>query len=186
MFTDRKYKIELPGESYDGTTPNFSRWHGYSYKRYHATLRRGLSPGLPPIVRLIKQVGLVSSPTHDSVGAPDDVIDTFVRGDRIVIDVTFAEAMRVAGGTATATGGNSDVKLRVDVGGTVKKFPLERVLYGGQALRFAYDRGRGRHGRGRVLPVARHGGRRGADAGGAGGHPQGDRHERRPRTWTRI
>ena len=84
-----------------------------------------------PTAPTIKQVGLVSSPTHDA--NRDSVYDTFVRGDRIVIDATFAEAMRVDAG-----GSNANVALRVDIGGTVKRFPLERVLNAGQTLRFAY------------------------------------------------
>ena len=83
-----------------------------------------------PMINLVR---VVSAPTHDADGGGDN--DTYVEGDEILIDVEFrsGEAVKVD------TQGDSDnVALRVDMGGTTKKFAFDRVLHGYETLRFAY------------------------------------------------
>ena len=79
----------------------------------------------------IDLVRVVSRPTHDADG--DGTNDTYVAGDEILIDVEFAEAVKV-----DTQDDDANVALRVDVGGTTKKFALDRVLDGYETLRFAY------------------------------------------------
>ena len=80
----------------------------------------------------IEAVSVVSSPTHDSDG--DGINDTYVRGDKILIDVAISgEAVKVTG-----IGLNRNVDLRLAVGTGRPLAVLERVLLGGKILRFAY------------------------------------------------
>jgi len=116
-----------PGQSYRVTVTAHS---GSDSTTTAGTVRAGTGSANPTAPTIAK-VGLVSLPTHDA--NRDGVYDTYVRDDRILISVTFSEAMAV-----DAKGNNANVALRVDLGGVVKKFPLERVLDRGQTLRFAY------------------------------------------------
>ena len=86
----------------------------------------------------ISLVRVVSKPTADAVGR-DGVHDTYMSEDRILVDVEFDMVVEVTGGTATGGSGNSDVKLRLEIGGAEKDLPLEAVLHGGRTLRFAYE-----------------------------------------------
>ena len=53
----------------------------------------------------IELVRIVSAPSHDANG--DGAYDTYIRGDRILVDVEFSEPVRVAGGA---------LRLRLDLG----------------------------------------------------------------------
>jgi len=55
----------------------------------------------------IASVTLSSTPSFDADG--DNTADTYIRGDRIVMDVRFSEAV-------TVSGGNNNVRLRLDLG----------------------------------------------------------------------
>ena len=86
-----------------------------------------------PTAPTIDLVRVVSAPTHDSDG--DGRNDTYVKGDRILVDVEFRSGEAVEADTGDD---NDNVALCVDVGGTTKKFPFDRVVHGGETLRFAY------------------------------------------------
>ena len=110
-------------ESRDGTaTP----WSTATNKLKFAIEGKALA-----ILPTIDLVRVVSRPTHDADG--DGTNDTYVAGDEILVDVEFAEAVKV-----DTQDDNANVALRVDVGGTTKKFALDRVLDGYETLRFAY------------------------------------------------
>ena len=91
-----------------------------------------------PAAAKIGLVRIVSKPTHDSDTTDTDKRhDTYVRGDRILVDVEFNEAVEV--------GGDRNVRLRLDVGtddttltNSRRTAALEGVLNGGMTLRFAY------------------------------------------------
>ena len=90
-------------------------------------------PTTTPTVDLVR---VVSAPTHDSDS--DGQFDTYVRDDEILFDVEYSEPVVVAGG-------NSNVRVRVDLGtddtdlaNSRKTASLQSVLYGGRTLRFAY------------------------------------------------
>ena len=55
----------------------------------------------------IASVTISSTPSFDADG--DNTADTYIRGDRIVVDVRFSEAV-------TVSGGNNSVRLRLDLG----------------------------------------------------------------------
>ena len=82
---------------------------------------------------------LSSTPTFDADG--DNTADTYIRGDRIVVDVRFSEAV-------TVSGGNNSVRLRLDLGAddtnlanSRKVLKLKSVV-GGDTLRFEHRVGR--------------------------------------------
>ena len=84
----------------------------------------------------IDLVRIVSWPTHDADG--DGTDDTYIRGDRILVDVEFSEEVMVTGA--------GDVRLRLDVGAndadqanSRKIVALHGVYIGGRTLRFAYE-----------------------------------------------
>ena len=87
----------------------------------------------------IASVTLSSTPTFDADG--DNTADTYIRGDRIVVDVRFSEAV-------TVSGGNNSVRLRLDLGAddtnlanSRKVLKLKSVV-GGDTLRFEHKVGR--------------------------------------------
>ena len=79
----------------------------------------------------IDLVRIVSQPTYDSDN--DGVRDTYVMGDKVLVDVEFKEPVVVPG-----TG--PQLRLRVGADATVNRrsMDLESVLNGGMTLRFAY------------------------------------------------
>ncbi len=88
------------------------------------------------ITPFIDSVAISSSPSHDSDG--DNVPDTYVRHDRIVVDVTFNAAVRPASDPPAIT-------LRLDVGeddsspgNSRKDLSLHSRVNGNRTLRFAY------------------------------------------------
>ncbi|MDE0194895.1 MAG: SwmB domain-containing protein [bacterium] len=96
----------------------------------------GTAPGAPTI----DLVRIVSWPTHDADA--DGTHDTYIRGDRILVDVVFDEEVAVTGA--------GDVRLRLDVGAndadqlnSRKTLALQGVYIGGRTLRFAYTVGVG-------------------------------------------
>ena len=83
----------------------------------------------------ITSVTISSTPSFDADG--DDTVDTYVRGDRIVVDVRFSEAV-------TVSGGNNGVRLRLDLGvddtnlaNSRRVLKLKSVV-GGDTLRFEH------------------------------------------------
>ena len=87
----------------------------------------------------IASVTISSTPSFDADG--DNTVDTYVRGDRIVVDVRFSEAV-------TVSGGNNSVRLRLDLGAddmnlanSRKVLKLKSVV-GGNTLRFEHRVGR--------------------------------------------
>ena len=83
----------------------------------------------------IASVTLSSTPSFDADG--DSTADTYIRGDRIVVDVRFSEAV-------TVSGGNNGVRLRLDLGAddtnlanSRKVLKLKSVV-GGDTLRFEH------------------------------------------------
>ena len=88
-----------------------------------------------PPVPAIDLVRIVSVPTYDADS--DGRTDTYVRGDKILVDVDFTEPVRVSGG--------GDVRLRLDLGAddsdpsnSRKTLSSPTVVHGGMTLRFAY------------------------------------------------
>ena len=83
----------------------------------------------------IASVTLSSTPSFDADG--DNRADTYVRGDRIVVDVRFSE-------TVTVSGGNNNVRLRLDLGADDTNLANSRrvlklkSLVGGDTLRFEH------------------------------------------------
>ena len=83
----------------------------------------------------ISSVTLSSTPSFDADG--DNTADTYIRGDRIVVDVRFSEAV-------TVSGGNNSVRLRLDLGtDDMNRANSRRVLtlksvVGGDTLRFEH------------------------------------------------
>ena len=83
----------------------------------------------------IDRVRIVSWPSFDADGvAPDD---TYLRGDEILVDVEFSEAVRITGG--------GSVRLRLQVGSnrrvlgtTGSNTALPELLHGGRTLRFLH------------------------------------------------
>ena len=118
------------------------------HARVSATVRAGTgrNPSLdPPTVELVR---IVSVPSNDVSG--DGTVDTYIRRDRILVDVEFSEPVEVA----NAGTNNANVKLRLDLGPDAlqgsntntqqraanrKVANLESVLNGGRTLRFAYQ-----------------------------------------------
>ena len=85
----------------------------------------------------INRVRIVSHPTYDSDS--DGTHDTYVRGDRILIDVEFGA------GQPVKIGGEKKVRLRLDLGDKDASQSANRKvltqysqLYGDETLRFAY------------------------------------------------
>ena len=91
----------------------------------------------------IELVQMVSAPTYDSSG--DGSFDTYIEGDRILVDVQFTEAVEVAGTPRTA---GDRAHVRLDLGpssGTqadnqvlANLLEEDGELYGGRRLRFGY------------------------------------------------
>ncbi len=79
----------------------------------------------------IELVRFVSAPTYDS--DDDGVRDTFVLGDKVLVDVEFNEPVVVP-----ATGPQLRLNLGTDGSGTSKTMDMESVLHGGMTVRFAY------------------------------------------------
>ena len=87
----------------------------------------------------IDVVRIVSHPTYDADS--NGTLDTYVRGDEILVDVEYSEPVKVVNGGTN----NGNVKLRLDMGdddatltNSRKVITLKSVLYGGRTLRFAY------------------------------------------------
>ena len=92
--------------------------------------------GKRPEIYLIR---IVSSPTYDSNG--DGVNDTYVRGDKIFIDVEFR------GNEPVAIGGAEEVRLRLDLGADDSDLTnsrkeltlsLDNVIFADEVLRFVH------------------------------------------------
>ena len=83
----------------------------------------------------IASVTISSTPSFDADG--DNTADTYVRRDRIVVDVRFSEAV-------TVSGGNNAVRLRLDLGADDTNFANSRrvlklkSVVGGDTLRFEH------------------------------------------------
>ena len=90
-----------------------------------------LTVGDAPAIELVR---IVSAPTYDSDS--DGKRDTYVRGDRILVDMEFNKPVTVAG----------TPRLRLDLGpdnadlvdGSRRTADMDKVLNGGRTLRFAY------------------------------------------------
>ena len=83
----------------------------------------------------IASITISSTPSFDADG--DSTADTYIRGDRIVVDVRFSEAV-------TVSGGNNSVRLRLDLGtddtnlaNSRRVLKLKSVV-GGNTLRFEH------------------------------------------------
>ena len=94
----------------------------------------------------IDLVRVVSKPTHDSDSPADGVFDTYVKGDRILVDVEMSEPVEVTGsydhvrlrldiGPDAAQGSNTNAEQRAANRETAQ---LDGILHGGRTLRFAY------------------------------------------------
>ncbi len=79
----------------------------------------------------IELVRFVSAPTYDSDA--DGVNDTYVLGDKVLVDVDFREPVVVPG-----TGPQLKLNLGTDGSGTSKTMDMESVLHGGMTVRFSY------------------------------------------------
>ena len=79
----------------------------------------------------IELVRFISAPTYDS--DDDGVNDTFVSGDKVLVDVEFKEPVVVPG-----TGPQLRLNLGTDGSGASKTMDMESVLHGGMTVRFAY------------------------------------------------
>ena len=83
----------------------------------------------------ITSVTISSTPSFDADG--DNTADTYVRGDRIVLDVRFSEAV-------TVSGGNNNVRLRLDMGAddanlaNSRRVLMLKSVVGGDTLRFEH------------------------------------------------
>ena len=83
----------------------------------------------------IASVTISSTPSFDADG--DNTADTYIRDDRIVVDVRFSEAV-------TVSGGNNSVRLRLDLGTDDTNFANSRKvlklksIVGGDTLRFEH------------------------------------------------
>ena len=82
----------------------------------------------------IELVRFVSAPTYDS--DDDGVRDTFVLGDKVLVDVEFREPVIVPG-----AGPQLRLNLGTDGSGASKTMDMESVLHGGMTVRFAYTVG---------------------------------------------
>ena len=79
----------------------------------------------------IELVRFVSAPTYDSDA--DGVNDTYVQGDKVLVDVEFSEPV-----IAPGTGPQLRLNLGTDGSGTSKTMEMENVLHGGMTGRFSY------------------------------------------------
>ncbi len=79
----------------------------------------------------IELVRFVSAPTYDSDA--DGVNDTFVLGDKVLVDAEFSEPVVVPG-----TGPQLRLNLGTDGSGASKTMDMESVLHGGITVRFSY------------------------------------------------
>ena len=89
--------------------------------------------GARPTIDLVR---VVSAPTHDS--ANNNIFDTYVAGDRILVDVEYSEPVVV-------NGSYENVRMRLDIGdddtvltNSRQTAELDSILHGGRTLRFAY------------------------------------------------
>ena len=87
--------------------------------------------GYAKIKAAIELVRFVSAPTYDS--DDDGVRDTFVLGDKVLVDVEFNKPVIVP-----ATGPQLRLNLGTDGSGASKTMDMESVLHGGMTVRFAY------------------------------------------------
>ena len=81
----------------------------------------------------IKLVRIVSAPTYDADS--DGVRDTFVRGDKILVDVEYSVPVSVTGTPRLRLQLGDDSNAVAD---NRQGMDLESVLHGGMTLRFAY------------------------------------------------
>ena len=79
----------------------------------------------------IEFVRFVSAPTYDSDA--DGVNDTYVLGDKVLVDVDFREPVVVPG-----SGPQLRLNLGTDGSGTGKTMDMESVHHGGMTVRFSY------------------------------------------------
>ena len=79
----------------------------------------------------IELVRFVSAPTYDSDA--DGVNDTYVQGDKVLVDVDFREPVVVPG-----SGPQLRLNLGTDGSGTGKTMDMENVHHGGRTVRFSY------------------------------------------------
>ena len=93
------------------------------------------TPAAADTAPTISSVTINSTPSFDADG--DNTADTYVRRDKIVVDVRFSEAV-------TVSGGNNNVRLRLDLGAddtnlanSRKVIKLKSVV-GGDTLRFEH------------------------------------------------
>ena len=73
----------------------------------------------------IASVAISSTPSFDGDG--DNTAETYIRGDRIVVDVRFSEAV-------TVSGGNNSVRLRLDLARTTRTSPTAAGCSSSRAL----------------------------------------------------
>ena len=86
---------------------------------------------------VVEQVRVVSAPTYDADS--DGVNDTYVKGDKILVDVEYSEPVKV--------NGDGNLRLRLDVGtnnfntgdGSRRVLTLDSVRHGGRTLRYTYQ-----------------------------------------------
>ena len=86
-----------------------------------------------PAVPEIELVRIVSAPTYDADS--DGVRDTFVRGDKILVDIEYSEPVTVTGTPRLRLQLGDDSEA---VGDNRQGMDLESELHGGRTLRFAY------------------------------------------------
>ena len=120
LAVNAPYRVQVRAENADGEGP----WSDSG----------GATTASPPAPKIIA-VHIVSWPSHDANGRGR--YDTYIRGETILVDVTFNEPVRV--------GGDGNVVLRLDLGeddgdpdNSRRAVTLQDVRYGDTVLRFAY------------------------------------------------
>ena len=120
LSANTAYRVQVRAETADGEGP----WSASA----------GATTASPPAPK-IDFVQIVSGPSHDANNRGK--YDTYIRGDTILVDVTFNEPVQV--------GGDGNVVLRLDLGeddgdpdNSRRTATLQGVRYGDTVLRFAY------------------------------------------------
>ena len=120
LAANTTYRVQVRAETADGEGP----WSA-----------SGSATTAAPPAPKIKTVHIVSWPSHDANGRGK--YDTYIRGETVLVDVTFDGPVRV--------GGDGNVVLRLDLGeddgnpdNSRRTATLQGVRYGDTVLRFAY------------------------------------------------
>ena len=109
---------------------------GYTTSRLLQSFTRGVENGVGQPTPTIDLVRIVSAPTYDADS--DGVRDTYVRGDKIVVDVEYSVPVSVTRTPRLRLQLGADGNTGAPVVANRKQVNFESELHGGKTLRFGY------------------------------------------------